>query len=163
MILKTLIFSGVAIGALGLAAPAMALTPQEQYDQQMQAYQEQQQTYEVQRERYERHLEGYEYDRAHPHSWWRRAYFSAVPDWYYRYEGGELIGTEVAERDGNRVGTIGQVERAPDGHIDRIQVVLTSHRAVWLDVQHVRFNGADRIAFVDLPQDQLYDRSNYRP
>jgi catechol 2,3-dioxygenase-like lactoylglutathione lyase family enzyme len=154
---------GAALAAIGATAPAMAETPDQQYQDQLQRYQDQQQQYQYERDRYDRHLQAYEYNRAHPYTWWRTAYFHAVPDWYYRYRGGDLVGTEVAERDGRTVGHIGALERSPEGSIDRVQVVLGDNRAVWLDVQHVRFNGADHVAFVDLPEGELYDRANYRP
>ncbi len=159
-----LVLGGAALAALGVMAPAAAETPDQQYQDQLQRYRDQQQQYQTERDRYDRHWQEYEYNRAHPYTWWRTAYFHAAPDWYYRYRGGDLVGTEVAERDGKSVGRIGAFERSPEGSIDRVQLLLGGgDRTVWLDVQHIRFDGADRIAFVDLPEGELYDRANYRP
>jgi hypothetical protein len=163
MIQKNLVFGAAALVAFA-AIPARAETPEQQYQDQMQRYRDQQSQYQQQRNDYDRRLEGYEYDRAHPYTWWRSAYFHAAPDWYFRYRGDdEILGAEVAERDGRRVGEVVDVEHAPSGRVDRIQVQLDRQRVVWLDVSHVRYDRSDRIAFVDLGVGDLYDRSNYRP
>ena len=162
--MSKMFLSGVALIALSISTTAaFALTPQQQYDEEMQRYREQQEQYGYQREQYDRHLQGYYYARAHPRTWWRSAYFRAAPDWYWHEPRSTLIGTDVIESDGHRVGEIGATERGADGHIDRVQVALNSQSSVWLDVDHIRFDSADRIAFVDLPEDELYDRANYRP
>jgi len=161
--IKTLVFGAAALAAFA-AIPARAETPEQQYQDQMQRYRDQQSQYQEQRNDYDRRLEGYEYDRAHPYTWWRSAYYHSVPGWYFHYRGdAEIIGAEVAERDGRRVGQVIDVERTPSGNVDRIQVALDRERAVWLDVSHVRYDRPDRIAFVDLGVQDLYDRSNYRP
>jgi hypothetical protein len=158
------LLGGAALVALAFSANgAFALTPEQQYEQDMQRYREQQAEYTYQREQYDRHLEGYYYDREHPRTWWRSAWFSAEPDWYLHESRSALIGTEVVERDGRRVGEITETERAPDGHVDRVQIALSPRETVWLDAQHIRFDRADRIAFVDVPEGELYDRANYRP
>lgn len=142
---------------------AFALTPDQQYQQELDRYHAQQAQYNYQREQYDRHLEGYYFDRAHPHGWWQRAYFRAAPDWYWHAYSSALIGAEVAERDGRRVGEITEIARGPDGHIDRVEIALGAHDSTWVDVEHIRFDRADRIAFVDLDESELYDRANYRP
>ena len=158
------LLGGAALVALAFSANgAFALTPEQQYEQDMQRYREQQAEYTYRREQYDRHLEGYYYDRAHPGTWWRSAYFHAEPDWYWHETRSNLIGIEVAERDGRRVGEITETERAPDGHVDRVQIALSPRETVWLDALHIRFDRADRIAFVDVPESELYDRANYRP
>jgi len=158
------LLGGAALVALTFSANgAFALTPEQQYEQDMQRYRVQQAEYNYQREQYDRHLEGYYYDRAHPRTWWRSAWFSAEPDWYLHESRSALIGTEVVERDGRRVGEIVETERAPDGHVDRVQIALSPRESVWLDALHIRFDRADRIAFVDVPEGELYDRANYRP
>jgi hypothetical protein len=162
--MSKILLGGAALIALSLSANgAFALTPEQQYDQDMQRYREQQAQYEYQRGQYDRHLEGYYFARAHPRTWWRAAYFRAAPDWYWTPSQSALIGTDVVERDGRRVGQIVETDRTPEGHVDRVQIALNGHEAVWLNAEHIRLDHADRIAFVDLPEDELYDRANYRP
>jgi hypothetical protein len=156
--------SGVVVIALSLSTGgAFALTPEQQYQQELDRYHAQQSEYNYQREQYDRHLDGYYFARNHPRAWWQQAYFRAAPDWYWRPSGAALVGTEVAERDGRRVGEVSGVEHAPDGHIDRVQIALNDHDSTWVNVEHIRFDRADRIAFVDLDETELYDRANYRP
>ncbi|MBV9330069.1 MAG: hypothetical protein JOZ55_00790 [Alphaproteobacteria bacterium] len=161
---RTLILGSAA--ALALTTQAPAQTTYDTYQQQLDQYHSQQDEYQDQRRAYEDRMYRYEYERSHPAYWWRSAYFHAAPEYYYRDR--DPVGIDVDERDGFRVGRIGAVERAPDGRVDRVEIVLNGDRAAWVDAFHIRYDRIDRIAFVDLPRGELYDRSHdlgydYRP
>src|SRR5690242_11821483 len=101
------LWCGAAFVALSICANgAAALTPQQQYNQEMQRYREQQEQYGYQREQYDRHLQSYYYASTHPRTWWRSAYFHAAPDWYWHEPQSALVGIDVVESDGRRVGEI---------------------------------------------------------
>jgi hypothetical protein len=166
MNVRILVLGTAALLALGTTVSAE--TPDQAYQRQLDNYHRQQQEYLYQRDRYEDRLNQYEYDRVHPDWWWRSAYFHAAPEWYIDVHDRSVIGTEVDERDGRRVGRIGNLDRASDGRIERVEIVLTHNRAAWVDASDIRYDGADRIAFVDLGPDALYARSrdrsyDYRP
>jgi hypothetical protein len=117
---------------------------------------------------YEGRLDQYEYDRAHPATWWHTAYFHAAPEWYVGFHEHNLIGAEVDERDGMIVGHVADIDRAPDGRVTRVEVALHHDRAAWIDADLIRYDRDDRIAFVDMSPNELYDRSHdrgsdYRP
>jgi hypothetical protein len=160
------LFLGTA--AALLTASASAETPAQAYQEQLDNYHRQQQQYLYQRERYDERLDQYEYDRTHPRWWWRAAYFNAAPRWYLDARYDDLIGAEVDERDGLRVGQIANVERGPDGRVERVEVTLHDNRVAWVDAFDIRYDGRDRIAFVGVGPSELYARSHdrsydYRP
>lgn len=164
---RSLILGTAAALALGLTA-ASAETPDQTYQQQLDTYHNQQQQYQYQRQRYEDRLDQYEYDRTHPAWWWHSAYFNAAPRWYLDRDYDDLIGTEVDERDGLRVGRVNNVERGPDGRVERVEIGLHQGRVAWVDAYDIRYDGRDRIAFVDIGPNALYARSrdrsyDYRP
>jgi len=166
MTFRSLVMGTIAIFALGSVASAE--TPDQTYQQQLDNYHRQQQEYLYQKDRYENRLDQYEYDRAHPAWWWRSAYFHAAPEWYVEFRGRDLIGTQVAERDGRIVGRVGDIDRAPDGRIEQVQILLSRDRVAWVDASDIRYDRTDRIAFVDIGPGALYARSrdrsyDYRP
>ncbi len=130
-----------------------------QYQAEQQRYQEQRQKYEDQQENYQHRLAQYEFDRRHPRWWWRAHYFDASVSAFYRLPTHDLIGREVAERDGLTIGHISDIERYPGGHVERIEVTLPSDRVAWIDAANLRYDAADGIMFTDVPADELYDRS----
>jgi hypothetical protein len=156
---RTLILSSAAV--VCLSAPSLAQTPDDTYQQQMQQYQQQQQDYQDKQQNYERQRDQYEYDRSHPDSWWRSAYYHAAPDWYYHDADSSLVGANVDERDGLRIGQIGAVERSPGGRIERIEILLRHDRVSWVEVDRIRFDHSDRIAFIDVSPDEIYANSHY--
>lgn len=162
--------SWLALGtaaALSTGTVAFAQTPSDTYQQQLDQYQDQQRDYQDQRRAYEDRLDRYEYDRTHPATWWYSAYDHAAPEWYAGYRGSDLVGTDVDERDGRHVGQIMSFDRAPDGRIERVKILLHHDRVTWVDADEIRFDRGDRIAFVDVPRDELYassrNRDEYRP
>jgi len=162
---KTLLLGAAAV--LAFSTVAQAQTPAETYQQQLDQYNAQQQQYQHARRNYEDRLDRYEYDRAHPAWWWRSAYFNAAPEWYVDFRGSDLIGTDVDEQDGRHLGRVIDFRRGPGGRIERVKILLHNDRATWVDADDIRYDRIDRIAFVDLPRDELYENSqetyDYRP
>jgi len=156
-----------AVAAFAVSVSAEAQTPSDTYQQQLDQYREQQQQYQHARRNYEERLDRYEYDRAHPAWWWQSAYFHAAPEWYVDFHDRALVGSEVDERDGRHIGEVMSVERAPDGRVERVEILLRNDRVTWVDADDIRYDRVDRIAFVDLPRDELYsnsrERYDYRP
>jgi hypothetical protein len=155
-----------AMTVLGLCAwamPVAAQTADETYHQQLEQYRNQRDDYREQRDRYERRLERYEYDRSHPAWWWRVRYEDATLDAFYRLPRYRLIGMDVDERDGLRVGRIRDIERAPDGRVERVEIALRgSDEVAWLDADHLRVDPDNNIAFTDISADAIYDREQDR-
>lgn len=131
-----------------------------QYQGQEQQYQQQQQQYQDQKDQYHRQLMHYEYNRSHPRDWWATSYDRATLDGFYAIPRRDLIGLEVDERDGLKIGEVHDVVRAPDGRVARIEVALHNDRATWIDADHLRYDADDRMMFTDVPADVLYDRSH---
>jgi len=149
-----------ASGQTGIEVQQQNDAAQQRYQQQMDQYQVQRDQYENEKDRYRDRLAHYYYDRRHPSEWWRAHYYSASVDGFYRLPRHDLIGSELAERDGLVVGRITDVDRYPDGHIARVQVSLDGGRVAWIDSASLRYDAADRILFTDIPADDLYERSN---
>jgi len=148
-----------ASGQTGIEVQQQNDAAQQRYHEQMDQYHAQQQQYQDEKDRYHARLALYYYDRRHPSEWWRAHYYSASLDGFYRLPRHELIGAELAERDGLVVGRISDVQRYPDGHIARIEVSLDGGRVAWVESANLRYDAADRILFTDIPADDLYDRS----
>jgi len=130
-----------------------------QYNAQKLRYQAQQEQYRGQKAQYQNRLERYEYDRSHPSEWWRARYDHATLDSFYSVPRHNLIGKEVDERDGLRLGHIRDVERASDGRVERVDVALNFNRATWIDAMNLRYDSSAQVMFTDVPADELYDRS----
>jgi hypothetical protein len=131
----------------------------EQYNAQKLRYRAQQEQYKGQKIQYQNRLERYEYDRSHPSDWWRARYDRATLGSFYSVPRHDLIGKEVDERDGLRLGRVQDVERAPDGHVERVDVALNFNRAAWIDAANLRYDANAQVMFTDVPADDLYDRS----
>jgi hypothetical protein len=166
MKLRSFILGSAA--AVVIAGGALAQTPDQTYQQQLDQYHQQQSDYQNRVDDYHARLDRYEYDRAHPAWWWHTAYINAAPEWYIGFHDRNLVGAEVDEHDGMIVGHITDVDRAPDGRVERVQVSLRHDRVAWVGADRIRYDRADRIAFVDMSPDELYGRSHdrdgdYRP
>jgi hypothetical protein len=148
-----------ASGQTGVEVQQQNDAAQQRYRQQMDQYQAQREQYENEKDRYHARLAHYYYDRRYPSEWWRGHYTSASLDGFYRLPRRDLLGREVAERDGLVVGHIMDVDRYPDGHIARVEVSIDGGRVAWLDSANLRYDAAERILFTDIPADDLYERS----
>lgn len=130
-----------------------------QYQAQMDQYREQQKQYGEQKAEYQNRLAHYEYDRSHPGYWWHTRYARASLDSFYRLPHHDLIDKQVDESDGLRVGRIRDVERASDGRVERVDVALNDHRAIWIEAPDLRYDADAGVMFTDVPVGELYDRS----
>jgi PRC-barrel domain protein len=130
-----------------------------QYNAQQLQYQNQLEQYKSQKNQYQNRLERYEYDRSHPSDWWHARYDHATLDGFYAVPRQNLIGKEVDERDGLRLGHIRDVEHTPDGRVERVDVALNFNRATWIDATNLRYDASAQVMFTDVPADELYDRS----
>jgi hypothetical protein len=148
-----------ASGETGIAVQQRNDGAQLRYREQLDQYQAQRDQYENEKGRYRDRLSQYYYDRRHPSEWWRARYYSASLDGFYRLPRRDLLGREVAERDGLVVGRIVDVDRYPDGHIARVEVSLDGGRVAWVDSANLRYDATDQVLFTDMPADDLYDRS----
>jgi len=130
-----------------------------QYNAQQLQYQNELERYKSQKDQYQNRLERFEYDRSHPSDWWRARYDHATLDSFYAVPRHNLIGKEVDERDGLRLGHIRDVEYAPDGRVERIDVALNFNHATWIDARNLRYDSSAQVMFTDVPADELYDRA----
>jgi hypothetical protein len=130
-----------------------------QYNAQMQQYRDQRAQYEDQKAQYQDRMERYAYDRSHPRDWWNVRYEHATLDGLYSLPRHDLIGKEVDERDGMRLGRIRDVEHASDGRVERVDVALNYERATWIDATDLRYDPDSRVVFTNVSADQIYDRS----
>jgi hypothetical protein len=141
--------------------------PQTQYQQQMQQYQNQQQQYQDQRTQYEDQKAQYHhelrwYDQArwnydYPHSYAyefdgpRLRHFSLIR------EPSRFADVPVEGPDGAWVGRIRDVETAPDGRPERVEVSLNHRVSVWVDPRDLRFDPSENVVYTDLTRHALWD------
>jgi hypothetical protein len=130
-----------------------------QYNAQLVQYQAQLNQYKGQKAQYQNRLQRYEYDRSHPDSWWRARYDHATLGSFYAVPRHNLIGKEVDERDGLRLGHIRDVERTADGRVERVDVALNFNRATWIEAENLRYDSTVQVMFTDVSADELYDSS----
>jgi len=130
-----------------------------QYNAQLLQYQAQQAQYKGQKAQYQNRLERYEYDRSHPSDWWNARYDHATLGSFYAVPRHDLIGKEVDERDGLRLGRIRDVERTADGRVERVDVALNFNRATWIEAANLRYDSNAQVMFTDVSVDELYDSS----
>lgn len=141
---------------------------QQQYEQQLQQYDQQQNQYQDRRQRYDAQSARY---RAN-----LRAYDRAMYDWAYpapiAYEYGDtgplerlyliaepsqqLFQIPVEDPSGRWVGRVRNVETAPDGRPNRVEVALNRRVSVWVPPGDLRYDPATRVLFTDLSRDELW-------
>jgi len=142
--------------------------PQAQYEEQQQQYQQQMQNYGNQQQRYQYERQRYAQDvRAYDLAQYAWSYPAPVE---YRYdESGlqplyliaepsqQLWQVPVAGPGGVWVGRVRNVETAPDGRPERVEVALNRRVSVWVRPGDLRFDPSGRVLYTDLSRDQLWD------
>lgn len=137
---------------------------QQQYQQQQQQYQDQLQHHQVQQERYENRTAMYEDLRAR-YAAERAAYHRDIwpgRQWIVIERDAHPIGERVELISGNRVGTVIDTARAPDGNVEALLVRLDNSKIVWIDTQDIRYNRADGVVMTDLHFDDLRHMADER-
>ena len=140
------------------ATDAQNAANQAQYDLQKQQYQQQLQQNQAAQQNYEDRTRAY-YSLRDRYARERAAYHRAVwPDRFrdFRLENdARLIGSRVEIINGDRVGTVDSVARAPSGRIEALYVTLDGGKQVWIDQADIRFDRADGVVMTNLARADL--------
>jgi hypothetical protein len=140
------------------ANDAQSTANQTQYDQQKQQYQQQLQENQAAQQNYEDRTRAY-YSLRDRYAAERAAYHRAV--WPTRFSSwrlendARLIGSRVEIINGDRVGTVDSVARAPSGRIEALYVTLDGGKQVWIDEGDIRFDRADGVVMTNLARADL--------
>lgn len=147
------------------SADAQYQAQQQQYQQQLQQNQAAQQQYQNQKEAYENQAVRYEGLRAR-FADERAAYHRDLwPDDYRPWElrpDFAVMHARVEITNGDHVGTVTGIARAPGGRIEGLEVSLDSGKLVWIDAADARFNRADGILMTDLDRADLHEMADER-
>ena len=140
------------------ASNAQAAANQAQYDQQKQQYQQQLQDNQTAQQNYQDRTRAY-YDLRSRYAAERAAYHRGVwPDRFreWRLENdASLIGSRVEIVNGDHVGTVDSVARAPSGRIEALYVTLDGGKQVWIDEADIRFDRAGGVVMTNLDRGDL--------
>lgn len=138
---------------------------QQQYQEQMQQhqaaqenYQNQEAAYRDQTARYEALREHYRAERAAYH---RYEWPSRFAEWRLKNDG-SVMNARVQLINGNHVGNVVGVARAPDGVIEGLEVKLDSGKVVWIDSTDMRFDHANGEVITDLYASDLRHMADER-
>lgn len=140
------------------ANDAQAAANQAQYDQQRQQYQQQLQQNQAAQQNYEDRTRLY-YDLRARYAAERAAYHRGV--WPARFvawrleNDARLIGSRVEILNGDHVGTVEAVARAPSGRIEALYVTLDGGKQVWIDEADIRFDRGGGIVMTNLDRADL--------
>jgi len=137
---------------------ADAAANQAQYDQQKQQYQQQLQQNQAAQQNYEDRTRAY-YDLRSRYAAERAAYHRGV--WPARFSSwrlqgdAHLIGSRVEIINGDHVGTVDAVARAPGGRVEALYVTLDGGKQVWIDEADIRFDTAGKVVMTNLDRADL--------
>jgi multidrug efflux pump subunit AcrA (membrane-fusion protein) len=130
-----------------------------QYQAQQQQYQDQLRQNQAAQSQYQDRTTAYEALRAH-YAAERVAYHRGV--WPSRYEhwtleenSADLTSQRVEIVNGDRVGTVTDVARSPNGQVEALRVKLDSGKVVWIDQADVRYDHAGGIVMTNLDRADL--------
>ena len=131
---------------------------QAQYDQQKQQYQQQLQDNQAAQQNFEARTRAY-YDLRSRYAAERAAYHrGAWPDRFITWRlqsDARLIGSRVEILNGDHVGTVDSVARAPGGRIEALYVTLDGDKQVWIDEADIRFDTAGKVVMTNLDRGDL--------
>ena len=140
---------------------------QQQYQLQQQQYQNQLQQNQQAQQDYQAKSEAYADQRAHYES--LRARFAAERAAYHRgiwpsrwarmtidQYTADLVGQRVQILSGDRVGTVRDVARMPDGQVEALLVELDGGKMVWIDRGDIRYDRADGVVMTNLDNRDLH-------
>jgi len=150
------------------APQQMVQSDQRTYEDQQRQYQDQQQQYQQQRAQYHEDRRQYvrdvrRYDLA-------RFEWTDYPRVYvYRYQAAnlqrlylmadpthQLAQVPVEGPSGRFIGKVRNVETAPDGRPQRVEIALNRVVSVWVTPGHFRYDPNERVLFTDLTRDELW-------
>jgi sporulation protein YlmC with PRC-barrel domain len=139
---------------------------QQQYQQQLEQNRQAQQDYQQKSADYASQAARYESLRAR-YAAERAAYHRGVwPDRYARWTidqyTADLLGQRVEILNGDRVGTVKDVARNPDGRVEALLVQLDSDKIVWIDRSDIRYDRADGIVMTNLARTDLRQMADER-
>src|SRR5262249_1307076 len=127
--------------------------------QAQQDYQQKSADYADQAARYESLRARYAAERAAYHRGaWPDRYARATIDQYTA----DLLGQRVEILNGDRVGTVKDVARRPDGRVEALLVELDSDKVVWIDRADIRYDRADGIVMTNLDRGDLHQMADER-
>lgn len=124
---------------------------QENYQDQKAAYQNQTAQYEALRDRYRAERAAY-----HRYEWPSRS-----AEWRLKNDG-SLLNARVQLINGDRVGNVVAVARAPDGVIEGLEVQLDGGKIVWIDSTDARFDRFNGEVITDLYASDLRHMADER-
>jgi len=147
------------------SADAQYQQQQRQYQQQLQQNQQAQQDYQNQRAAYAdatAHYEGLRARFAAERAAYHRDLWPAdYRPWELRPDFA-LMHARVEITNGDHVGTVTGIARAPGGRIEGLEVSLDSGKMVWIDAADARFNRTDGILMTDLDRTDLHQMADER-
>ena len=130
-----------------------------QYQAQQRQYQDQLRQNQAAQSEFQDRTIAYEKLRDH-YAAERMAYHRGI--WPSRYEhwtleenSADLTGQRVEIVNGDRVGTVTEVARAPNGHVEALRVKLDSDKVVWIDQADVRYDHAGGVVMTNLDRGDL--------
>jgi type II secretory pathway pseudopilin PulG len=135
---------------------------QQQYQQQMQQYGDQQQNYRSEHQRYAQDIRDYDvaqYAWSYPQAYeYRYGEDSGLKPLYLIAEPSQQLWQAPVEGPGGRwVGRVRNVEIAPDGRPNRVEIALNRRVSVWVRPGDLRFDPSDHILYTDLTRDALWE------
>ena len=130
-----------------------------QYQAQQQQYQDQLRQNQAAQSQYQDRTIAYEKLRAH-YAAERVAYHRGVwpsryEDWTLEKNSADLASQRVEIVNGDRVGTVTDVARSPNGQVEALRVKLDSGKVVWIDQADVRYDHAGGIVMTNLDRADL--------
>ena len=147
-----------AVDAQTAANAGQNAANQAQYDQQKQQYQQQLQQNQTAQQNYADRTRAY-YDLRSRYAAERAAYHRGVwPDRFRTWnlqDDARLVGSRVEIIDGDHVGTVDSVARAPSGRVEALYVTLDGGKQVWIDDADVRFDRTGGVVMTNLDRGDL--------
>ena len=148
------------------AANDQALQQQQQYQTQLQQNQAAQQDYQQKSADYAAQTARYESLRAR-YAAERAAYHRGLwPDRWARFTidqySADLVGQRVEILNGSRVGTVRDVARTADGHVEALLVDLDNDKVVWIDRTDIRYDRAGSVVMTNLDSRDLRQMADER-
>jgi hypothetical protein len=138
---------------------------QQQYQEQLQQHQAAQENYQDQKAAYQNQTAQYEalrdHYRAERAAYHRYEWPNRFAEWRLKNDG-SLLNARVQLINGNRVGNVVAVARAPDGVIEGLEVELDGGKIVWIDSTDARFDRVNGEIITDLYASDLRHMADER-
>jgi len=72
------------------------------------------------------------------------------------------MGQRVEILGGDHVGTVTDIARAPNGHVEALYVKLDSGKEVWIDQADIRYDAGGRVVMTNLASTDLRHMADER-